>query len=196
VQLRDPASGDLREAKFWRHKSQVAASTSIADEMYLEQNGYTHVDPAQTRPAARYYLPGNYDTPVDPRRWERETGLPATRRAEYCPVCGRHKVTECRGHAKPLKNTTTTWRTDGRPTRARYFACGTDAVGSAHKLEHEAAYRNAGWRKIARPEACRLAVAGARCTIGGPCRRVATKHFRAVAQYRNKNWQEILPIPS
>lgn len=196
MQLRDPASGDLREAKFWRHKSQVAASTSIADEMYLEQTGFARIDPTQTRPAARYYLPGNYDTPVDPRTWERETGLLATRRAEYCPVCGRHKVTECRGHAKPLKNTTTTWRTDGKPTRARYFACGTDAVGSAHKLEHEAAYRNAGWRKIARPEACRLARAGARCTIGGPDRTVARKHFRAVAQYQNKKWQEILPIPS
>ncbi len=85
------------------------------------------------------------------------------------------------------------WRTD-RPNRARYFACGADAVGSAHNVDHEYAYRKAGWRKIARPEAVRLSKS-ARCTIGGPDRNVRAADFRAVAGHRNRKWSEVKIIP-
>ena len=201
MELRDPTSGDMHPATFWRQGASVAVSANIADEMYLEQAGYTQVAPAQTRPAARYYLPGNYETPVDPRRWERVTGLPASRRAEYCPICGQHRAA-CPGHPKQSRQAyTTTWRADGK-SRARYFAWDDDdAVGSAHTLEHEVAYRKAGWKQIARLEACRLAQAPGRwvdgvwvrprCTLGGPDRILPLSEWLAVAKHRNKKWYEI-----
>lgn len=192
MNLKDPTSGDMMPATFWRTRHRVAASVSPADETYLEQAGYTRIEPNQTYPASRYYLPGDYEHAVDPRTWEHVTGLRAARRTEYCPTCGKHIPTECDGkyHRKDKKTLTHVWTAK---SRARYYACGTDAVGSAHTAEHELAYLRADWRPIRRPEACQLSQT-ARCTIGGPERTVLAADAKAVWQYQNKKWHTIIRI--
>ena len=201
MQYYDAIAGEMREMQYWRNGSRVAASTNPIDEAYLTQAGYTRTN--QTRPAARYYLPGDYDNPVNPRTWRKMTGLPASRRDEYCPTCGLHRTTECRGHAprhtRSAQPYTTTWRTDGK-SRARYFVV-SDAVGSAHTLEHEVAYRKAGWTPIGRLGALKLAQAPGRwvdgvwvrprCTLGGPDRPIQLAEWLAVAKHRNKKWYEV-----
>ncbi|MEN6534495.1 MAG: hypothetical protein ABFD89_12580 [Bryobacteraceae bacterium] len=177
---------------FWRRGLWcVAASAGLADEMYLEQCGYTRITPDQTYPAVQYYLPGSYDAPASPHTWERATDTRAARRGEYCPICGLHRPTGvCKGHRDRKGRQTHVWRPEGR---ARYYAEGDAAVGSAHTAKHEWAYLQARWIRIRRVEACWLSTQGARCTMGGPDREVSPAEFRAVAQYRNKQWQEIIP---
>ncbi len=173
---------------FWRsqNKRTIAAAETHIHEYQLEQLGYTRTD--QTTPAAEYYLPGKYDTPADPRTWERITGRPAMRRAEWdalhCPICGR---ADCPGHQHIRSQRSRKWHTD-RPNYAQYYAQGNLVVGVAYNVEQAALYHK--WTVIDRREAIRLARAGAPCIIGGHV--VSTPDFLAVVAYRNRKWYEVL----
>lgn len=79
--------------QYWRRKNEVAMSETTLDGFLYQQSGFVEITAAETYPAMRYYLCGALEA-VDPRRWERETGLPATRSTEYCRTCGQH-ATQC-----------------------------------------------------------------------------------------------------
>jgi len=79
--------------QYWRRKNEVAMSEATLDGFLYQQSGFIEITAAETYPAMRYYLYGTLEA-VDPRRWERETGLPATRTSEFCQTCGWHK-TQC-----------------------------------------------------------------------------------------------------
>jgi hypothetical protein len=176
---------------YWRKRNDVAYADNERDAFLLQQDGFVQTD--STYPAINYYAPPDYNTPVTARRWAKLTGRPVCTRGEFCLTCGRHK-TECAGHKRRGGITTTAWRTDGKPTRPRYFmAPDGSAVGLAGTLEHEYAYRKAGWIHLMREKSrVRRMSIWARCTISGPDRTVSAKGFRAVLD-RNKHWQDIPP---
>jgi hypothetical protein len=141
---------------YWRCKTSVAMAANDIDEDLLRQRGYEPIEPSATYPAAHYYLPGDYDQDVDPRRWERETGLRVARRTEYCPTCGRHKGTECFGHSRPMGRVHRDGTVDITPTihpgRRCFWRHPNGAVGCSTDVKGYLAYQAAGYHRTKRED--------------------------------------------
>jgi hypothetical protein len=187
-----------------KDKTIGAARDSVEQAAYLAA-GFTLIDAAHTIPGNVYTI-GGPDMRVDPRAWDRDTGLRATRRAEFCPACGQWLQTPggclCKQPKpeRPPVVTTHPSRCHKRDSRGRAIVadivCGPrckryfvahGAVGAATSPDAYLAYHRAGWARAGHGTTLGIVhdvVDDMRYTVGGPDRDCTREEFLRILRGR------------
>ena len=184
---------------YYRKNDVIGAARDYVEQSAYLVAGFASIDATQTTPGASYTI-GGPDCRVDVRTWDNTTGLRATRRAEFCGVCGQWLSTPggclCRQPKPPQPPTVTT-----RPSRARRgvsvdIVCGPrckryfvayGAVGVADTPDAYLAYHRAGWARAGHGVILgivRDAVDDLKYTAGGPDRPCTQDEYLRIVRGR------------